>query len=140
MSESKDFTTLQQRLGISENACCLKTYETFTVFARIKTVPRAGFEKEIPMCAGKVNLQFALEQPMKAQRRSRGVPLLFNVGARCGEMIKAKPPSTFPSGKKTRYPLYRRLGGPQGRSGIPECGQPEIAGVVHRGYRCWHCC
>ena len=26
-------------------------------------------------------------------------------------------PATLPPGKETRYPLYRRLGGPQGRSG-----------------------
>jgi hypothetical protein len=33
-----------------------------------------------------------------------------------GEWSAARPGSTLPPGK-TRYPLYRRLGGPQGRSG-----------------------
>jgi hypothetical protein len=33
-----------------------------------------------------------------------------------GEWSAARPGRTLPLGK-TRYPLYRRLGGPQGRSG-----------------------
>ena len=33
-----------------------------------------------------------------------------------GEWSAARPGRTLPPGK-TRYPLYRRLGGPQGRSG-----------------------
>jgi len=36
-----------------------------------------------------------------------------------GEWSTARPGRTLPPGK-TRYPLYRRLGGPQGRSGRAE--------------------
>ena len=36
-----------------------------------------------------------------------------------GEWSAAGPGRTLPPGK-TRYPLYRRLGGPQGRSGQAE--------------------
>ena len=36
-----------------------------------------------------------------------------------GEWSAARPGPTLPPGK-TRYPLYRRLGGPQGRSGQAE--------------------
>jgi hypothetical protein len=36
-----------------------------------------------------------------------------------GERSAARPSRTLPPGK-TRYPLYRRLGGPQGRSGRAE--------------------
>ena len=36
-----------------------------------------------------------------------------------GECSAARPGRTLPQGK-TRYPLYRRLGGPQGRSGRTE--------------------
>ena len=36
-----------------------------------------------------------------------------------GEWSAARPGRTLPPGK-TRYPLYRRLGGPQGRSGRAE--------------------
>jgi hypothetical protein len=46
----------------------------------------------------KVKLKFTLEQVAKAQRGRRHAPA-------------ALPPG------RTRYPLYRRLGGPQGRSG-----------------------
>ena len=54
---------------------------------------------------------------MKAQRGSRCIALLFlqpqhamAVGGQC------HAPAALPPGKN-RYPLYRRLGGPQGRSG-----------------------
>jgi len=36
-----------------------------------------------------------------------------------GEWSAARPGRTLPPGK-TRYPLYRRLGGPEGRSGRAE--------------------
>jgi len=36
-----------------------------------------------------------------------------------GEWSAARPSRSLPTGK-TRYPLYRRLGGPQGRSGLAE--------------------
>jgi hypothetical protein len=51
-----------------------------------------------------------------AQRGSKGIALLIlNLGARRG-LGSASRPGRFTPGK-TRYPLYRRLGGPQGRSG-----------------------
>ena len=51
-----------------------------------------------------------------AQRVGRGIALLFHdCGTRRGEWSAARPGRTLPPGK-TRYPLYRRLGGPQGRS------------------------
>ena len=53
---------------------------------------------------------------MKAQRASTGITLLFNLGARWGGW-STQGPGRFTPGKDTRYPLYRRPGGPQGRSG-----------------------
>ena len=51
---------------------------------------------------------------------SKGIALLFHDrGTRRGEWSAARPGRTLPPGK-TRYPLYRRLGGPQGRSGRAE--------------------
>jgi hypothetical protein len=38
-------------------------------------------------------------------------------GTRRGEGSASRPGRFLPPGK-TRYPLYRRLGGPQGRSGL----------------------
>ena len=50
-------------------------------------------------------------------RGSRGIALPFHDhGTRRGEESAARPGRSLPPGK-TRYPLYRRLGGPQGRSG-----------------------
>jgi len=51
------------------------------------------------------------------QRVGRCIALLFhNHGTSWGEWSAAHPSHTLPSGR-TRYPFYRRLGGPQGRSG-----------------------
>jgi len=55
-----------------------------------------------------------------AQSVDRGIALLFH--DRCtrrGKWSAARPGRTLPPGK-TRYPFYRRLGGPQGRSGRVE--------------------
>jgi hypothetical protein len=58
-----------------------------------------------------------LKQAIKGLEGSRGIALLIlNLGARMGWVVSTKPRLPLPSGK-TRYPLYRRLGGPQGRSG-----------------------
>jgi len=51
------------------------------------------------------------------RRGSRGIVLPFlNNGTRRGEGSASLPGRSLPPGK-TRCPLYRRLGGPQGRSG-----------------------
>ena len=55
-----------------------------------------------------------------AQRVGRGIALLFHDrGTRTGEWSAARPGRTLLPGK-TRYPFYRRLGEPQGRSGRAE--------------------
>jgi hypothetical protein len=62
----------------------------------------------------KVQVKFSLEQAMKAQRRSRGIAILFLYpGTKWGGWSTPRPDRFIP-GKETRYPLYRRLGGPQG--------------------------
>ena len=70
----------------------------------------------ILMCV-KVKVKFSPEQATKAQRGSRCIALLFlqprrymGVGGQRYALAPLPP-------VKTRYPLYRRLGGPQGRSG-----------------------
>ena len=53
-------------------------------------------------------------------RPRRGVEVqlysFFELRARWGWVVNATPRPLYP-GKDTRYPLYRRLGGPQGRYG-----------------------
>jgi len=52
-----------------------------------------------------------------ARRWSRGIALLFlDYGTRRGEGSASRPGRFLPP-EKTWYPVYRRLGGPQGRSG-----------------------
>ena len=62
-----------------------------------------------------VKVKVTLEQAMKAQRGSRGTALLF-LWHYMGLGYRHVPAALLPR-KETRYPLYRRLGGPQGRSG-----------------------
>ena len=65
-----------------------------------------------------------------AQRVGRGIALLFHDQAtRRSEWSAARPGRTLPPGK-TRYPLYRRLGGSQGWSGRAE-------NLVPTGIRSW---
>jgi len=59
-------------------------------------------------------------RPGVAQRVSRRITLLFHDrDTRRGWVVSTRPGRTLPPGK-TRYPFYRRLGGPQGRSGRAE--------------------
>jgi len=59
-------------------------------------------------------------KPDVAQRMGRVTALLFHDrGARRGWVVSSKPRLRFTPGK-TRYPFYRRLGGPQDRSGWEE--------------------
>ena len=52
-----------------------------------------------------------------AHRGSRGIALPFlDHGTKRGDVSASRPGRSLPPGK-TRYPLYRRLDGPQGRSG-----------------------
>jgi len=81
-----------------------------------------------------------------AQRVVRGIALLFHDrSTRRGEWSAARPGHTLPPGK-TRYPFYRRLGGPQGLSGwaenlVPTGGPQGLSGwaenLVPTGIRSW---
>jgi len=51
-----------------------------------------------------------------------------------GEWSAARPGRTLPPGK-TRYPFYRRLGGPQGRSGRAENLVPHRDSIPDRPFR-----
>ena len=68
----------------------------------------------------KVKVQWSRYRPGVAQRVGRGIALhSHDRGTRRGWVVSSMPQCTLPPGK-TRYPLYRRLGGPQGRSGRAE--------------------
>jgi len=71
----------------------------------------------------KVKVKCTLVQALRlctsptAHRGSRGIALFFlDHGTRKGEGSASRPGRSLPRGK-TRYPLYRRLGGTHGRSG-----------------------
>ena len=64
------------------------------------------------------NIGFTISQATRALRESRGIDLLYLLTSALegGEGSASRPGRTLPPGK-TRYPLYRKLGGPQGWSG-----------------------
>jgi len=68
----------------------------------------------------KVKVKWSRYRPGVAQRVGRGIALLFHDrGNRRSDCSAARPGRSLPPWK-TRYPFYRRLGGPQGRSGRAE--------------------
>ena len=83
---------------------------------------------------------------IREQRYSRGIALPFHdLGTRGGEGLASRTGRSLPPGK-TRYPLYRRLGGPQGRSGqvrkisLPSVFDPRTVQPVasrYTGYTTW---
>jgi len=65
-----------------------------------------------------------------AQRVGGDIALLFlDCGTRSGWVVSSTPRRILPQGK-TRYLFYRRLGGPQGRSGQAEILVPT--GIEYR--------
>ena len=70
-------------------------------------------------------IRFPLYQATEAQWVSTGIALLFHgLGTWMGVVGQHHTPAALPPGK-TRYPLYRRLGRPQGRSGrVQEISSP----------------
>jgi len=75
------------------------------------------------MFSGKIKVKCTLIQALRlctgrtAHRASRGIALLFMTTALEGGEGSASRPGRYLLLGKTRYPLYRRLGGPRGRSG-----------------------
>jgi len=64
-----------------------------------------------------------------AQRVGRGIALLLHDrGTRRGEWSAARSGRTLPQGK-SRYPFYRRLGGPQSRSGQVRKSRPHVDSI-----------
>jgi hypothetical protein len=61
--------------------------------------------------------KFALKQAIKAHRENRSSSTISLTSALVGGRWLTPRPGHFTPGKDTRYPLYRRLGGPQGGSG-----------------------
>ena len=67
-----------------------------------------------------IKVKCSRHRPDVAQRVGRGIALLFHDRGTIREgVVAARPGRTLPPGK-TRYPFYRRLGGPQGLSGRAE--------------------
>jgi len=80
----------------------------------------------VPLLWQRIKVKWSRYRPGVAQTVGRRIVLLFHDrGTRRGSA--ARPGRTLHPGK-TRYPIYRRLGGPQGRSGRAE-------NLVHTGIR-----
>ena len=67
-----------------------------------------------------IKVKFSRYRPGVTQRVGTGIALRFHDrGTRRGWVVSSTLRPHLPPGK-TRYPFYRRLGGPQGRSGRAE--------------------
>jgi hypothetical protein len=67
-----------------------------------------------------IKVKWSRYRPGVARRVGKGIALLFHDrGTRRGWVVSSTPRPHLPPGK-TRHPFYRRLGGPQGRSGRAE--------------------
>ena len=82
------------------------------------------YRKRVLGVNDKVQVKVTLVQSLRlctgrtAYRGSRGIALPFHDhGTRRGGRVSVTPRPLFTPPGKTRYPLYRRLGGPQSRSG-----------------------
>jgi len=72
------------------------------------------------ICISKKKVEFSRYWPGVVQRVGRGIALLFHDrSTRRGWVVSSTPRPHLPLGKN-RYPFYRRLSGPQGRSGREE--------------------
>jgi len=86
--------------------CCLASCLCVVSNLSDKVKVKCTFVHALRLCTGRT-----------AHRGSRGIALLFlDHGTRRGEGSASRPGHSLPPGK-TRYPFYRRLDGPQGRSG-----------------------
>ena len=80
-------------------------YLEMCICLQVKVKVKVTLVQALRLCTGRT-----------AYRGSRGIALSFHDhGTRRGEGSAALPGRTLPPGK-IRYPLYRRLGGPQGQS------------------------
>jgi hypothetical protein len=91
----------------------------------------------------KVKVKFTPEQTTTAERESGGIALLSLQPRReMGVGVQHHAPAVLPPGK-TRYPMCRRLGEPQGRSGRmrktspPPGFDPRTVQLVASRYTYW---
>jgi hypothetical protein len=105
MTDFKTLQTLKSRLRILLRSRSLSASFTVVMNSKKKKVQRTPVQA-LMLCTG-----------CTAHRGSRGIALPFHDhGTRRGEGSASCPGRSLPPGK-TRYPLYMRLGGPQGRFG-----------------------
>ena len=100
---------------------CSIFWKVYKLFIKIEPVDYKIQHKMLQTCINikKCTLVQALRlcTGHKARKGSRGITLLFlDHGTRRRWEVSVTPQPLFTPGK-TRYPLYRRLGGTQGRSG-----------------------
>ena len=75
-----------------------------------------------------VQVKFPVKGPVVAWRVGRGIVLLFHAcDNRRGRVVSSMPRPHFTPSGKTQFSLYRRLGGPQDRSGrVENLAPPEL--------------
>ena len=103
--------------------CAVNAVSTLRARRHVSTPKRCKYLLSVrttsaahPLSFKLIKVKFALQQAMKTQRRTDlWLYSFFNLGARRVGWLTPRP-GRFTPGKDTQYPLYRTLGGPQGRS------------------------
>jgi hypothetical protein len=114
------YTQYNREMSLQTTSCYTKPVATLRHNHRFskhctRIVNGKGFSRS--RVKVRVRVKVTLEQAMKAQKGSRVIALLRLTSLQDGGGWSTPRPGRFTPGKKTSYPLYRRLGGPQGRSG-----------------------
>jgi hypothetical protein len=114
-----------QIYGCSVDKFCLPEAAGAMKSHRVSRTLEGTFENSTELLGfiGKVKVKCTLVRALRlctgrtAHRGSRGISLLFHDhGTRRGEEPASRPGRSLPP-RKTRCPLYKRMGGPQSRSG-----------------------
>ena len=127
-----DGTELPATEASSRYICCTNSVQLQSCSDNKKQKVNCTLVQALRLCTGRT-----------AHRGSRGIALLFlDHGTRRGEGSASRPGRSSPPGK-SRYTLYRRLGGPQGRSGQvrkispPPGFDPRTGQPVASRYTAW---
>jgi hypothetical protein len=121
-----DVSTLLWQM-VSSQATDASSWVTYSTFSGFCTVRLMNLAK---------SLCFLTEHhAMKAYWGSGGTSRILDLGTRCRWMISFTIRPLYSQGKSPCYPLHRRLGGPQNRSGrsgkfVPVLWAPRHEGVL----------
>jgi len=122
------FTKTKQNCGSSTNDHLVLRHKAFREYNKVTGIPTVKGENvvvkvKLSLCLTKSHVVKTCPLLNSAPRHedlwvSGGIaPRILNLGTRWRWVVSFAPQPLYPQGKSPRFPLVRRLGGPQSRSG-----------------------